>query len=226
MKYFCQTTAIVSNVQTLFRSILFDDHKNGGGMLYSFSGVDDMIYTPDMDEAYRLRHDVFVEEKRWETLRRPDQRDIDQFERPENHHFILKINNKVIGYQRMLPTTLPHLLSHVMPQLCTRGKAPNGPNIYEWTRHCVHQAHRQSAGPNYGAQLTYALVKWGIRHSVEGVIVEYHPDWIKRFQKLGFHVERLGPEVMIHGEKLIAVYMTFDQHTLDMIEQQKNFSVQ
>jgi acyl-homoserine lactone synthase len=186
-------------------------------MLYSFSGVDDMIYTPDMDQAYRLRHDVFVEEKRWEGLRRPDQRDIDQFEQPENHHFILKINNKVIGYQRMLPTTLPHLLSHMLPQLCA-GKAPSGPHIYEWTRHCVHKAHRRTAeGAHYGAQLTYALVKWGLRHSVEGVIVEYHPDWIRRFERLGFGVERLGPEVLISGDRLVAVYMTFDENTLATI---------
>jgi acyl-homoserine lactone synthase len=191
-------------------------------MLYSFSGVDDMIFTPDMDQAYRLRHEVFVGEKRWERLRRSDQRDIDEFERPENQHFILKINNKVIGYQRLLPTTLPHLLSHIWPEMCA-DKAPSGPNIYEWTHHCVHPEYRKSSGSHPGAQLTYALVKWGLRHSVEGVIVEYHPHWVRRFERLGFHVERLGPEVSIHGDPHVAVYMTFDEQTLATIAQVRGF---
>ncbi len=192
-------------------------------MLYSFSGVDDIIFTPDMDQAYRLRHDVFVGEKRWENLRRQDGRDIDQFERPENHHFILKINDKVIGYQRMLPTTLPHVLSHVAPELCDPAKMPAGPHIYEWTRHCVHPEYRKKQGVQYGAMLTYALVKWGLKHAVEGIIVEYHPKWIRRFENLGFHVERLGPEVLLHGETAVAVLMRFDQSTLDTIQRLRRF---
>ena len=37
-------------------------------------------YQCEMEQAYRLRHNVFVDEMGWEDLRKPDGREIDQFD--------------------------------------------------------------------------------------------------------------------------------------------------
>ena len=38
-------------------------------------------YADAMEQAYRLRHSVFVDEMGWHNLKRPDGREIDQFEK-------------------------------------------------------------------------------------------------------------------------------------------------
>lgn len=53
-----------------------------------------------LDEAMRLRHRVFVEEKGWNGLRRADGRDVDQFDTPATVHHIAIVQDEVAGYQR------------------------------------------------------------------------------------------------------------------------------
>ncbi len=46
------------------------------------------------------------------------EREIDQFDHKHAMHMLYIEEGKVLGYQRMLPSTRPHLLSDVMPELC------------------------------------------------------------------------------------------------------------
>ena len=86
-----------------------------------------------MDRAYRFRHDVFVDEKGWEDIRRSDGRERDRFDGVEAIHQICLRNDEIVGYQRLLPTTRPHLLNDVLRDLCHR-RPPRGPRVFEWTR--------------------------------------------------------------------------------------------
>jgi acyl-homoserine lactone synthase len=104
------------------------------------------LYREEMEQAYRLRHRVFVDEMKWTNLTKPDGREIDQFDDEYAVHMLyIGGNGKVLGYQRMLPSTRPHLLSVVLPQLC-EDERPVGPHIWEWTRYCVEPVHRERAG--------------------------------------------------------------------------------
>ena len=97
-------------------------------------------YREQMEQAYRLRHRVFVEEMKWTDLDRGDGREIDQFDTDAAVHMLyLNDDGVLLGYQRMLPSTKPHLLSDVLPDLCD-GERPVGANIWEWTRYSVHPA--------------------------------------------------------------------------------------
>jgi N-acyl-L-homoserine lactone synthetase len=76
------------------------------------------------EQAWRLRHRIFVEELGWSDLRRPDGREIDQFDHEEAiHHHCIR-DGRVVGYQRLLPTTRPHLLTDVMPEFATDRHRP------------------------------------------------------------------------------------------------------
>jgi acyl-homoserine lactone synthase len=104
------------------------------------------LYREEMEQAYRLRHRVFVDEMKWTNLTKPDGREIDQFDDEYAVHMLyIGGNGKVLGYQRMLPSTRPHLLSDVLPQQC-EDERPVGPHIREWTRYCVEPVHRERAG--------------------------------------------------------------------------------
>src|SRR6478735_2890963 len=83
-------------------------------------------YQCEMEQAYRLRHNVFVDEMGWEDLRKPDGREIDQFDDGRALHMLYIEDDRVLGYQRMLPSMRPHLLTEVLPHLC-EGDFPVGP---------------------------------------------------------------------------------------------------
>ena len=96
-------------------------------------------------------------------------------------------DGKVLGYQRMLPSTRPHLLSEVMPELC-EVERPVGPHIWECTRHCVAQGHREKgrfAAPIANALLS-GMVEWGLESGISTAIIEIEPTLLLRLVQLAF----------------------------------------
>ena len=83
------------------------------------------LFKDEMEQAYRLRHRIFVEEMKWSDLAKPDGREIDQFDDEHAVHMLYVENGKVLGYQRMLPTTRPHLLSELSLRGREAGRKPH-----------------------------------------------------------------------------------------------------
>jgi acyl-homoserine lactone synthase len=173
----------------------------------------------EMEEAFRLRHDVFVDEMGWSDLERPDKREIDQFDDDEAVHMVCKRNGNVVGYQRLLPTTKPHLLSTVLSGLC-EVEPPVGPNIWEWTRYCVSKPHRERGRKlsPIANELLSGIVEWGLSTGVDHIIIEMDPIWLLRLVQLNFMVTPLGIPRQINGDEVVAVIAKFDERTLDMLQ--------
>lgn len=172
----------------------------------------------ELEEAFRLRHEVFVEEKGWHDLARPDKREIDQFDDENAVHMVCKRDGKVVGYQRMLPTTKPHLLSTVLSDLC-EGERPAGANIWEWTRYCVAKPHRERGRKlsPVANELLSGIIEWGMIAGVNHIIIEMEPIWLLRLVQLNFMVTPLGIPRQIDGEDVVAVVAHFDRRTLKML---------
>ncbi|MBX3576124.1 MAG: GNAT family N-acetyltransferase [Rhizobiaceae bacterium] len=178
-----------------------------------------------LDEAFQLRHRVFVEEKGWSDLQRADRRETDRFDDEYAVHMLYIEHGRVIGYQRMLPTKRPHLLSEVMPELC-EGLRPAGPNIWEWTRYCVEHAHRERGrmlSPVANALLS-GIVEWGLDTGVDTIVIEMNPLWLLRLVQFHFRVTPLGVPHMINGEETVAVTAKFDERTLDRLRETRAVS--
>ncbi|RUY21272.1 GNAT family N-acetyltransferase [Mesorhizobium sp. M7A.F.Ca.US.001.04.1.1] len=172
-------------------------------------------YQAELDQAFRLRHNVFVEEKGWTDLRREDGREIDRFDDEHAVHMLFTAEERVVGYQRMLPSTRPHLLSEVLPNLC-EGERPVGENIWEWTRYCVEPQYRERGrmlSPVANALLS-GIVEWGLDRSIDTIIIEMNPLWLLRLVQLHFRVTPLGLPKIIGGEETVAVTASFDERTL------------
>jgi acyl-homoserine lactone synthase len=175
-------------------------------------------YSAEMLQAFELRHRVFVDEKGWAALRRPDGRETDQFDDEHAVHMLYIEAGAVLGYQRLLPTTRPHLLTEVYPQLCD-GRAPSGPDIWEWTRYCVAAGRRERGrmlSPVAHALLT-AIVEWGLCGGVSAIVIEMNPLWLLRLVQLHFKVTPLGLPLPVEGEETVAVIAHFDRRTLDRL---------
>jgi acyl-homoserine lactone synthase len=183
------------------------------------------LFQEEMNDAFRLRHRVFVEEKGWTDLRRDDGLETDRFDDEHAVHMLYLEAGRVIGYQRMLPTTRPHLLSEVMPELCD-GQRPIGPNIWEWTRYCVEPAHRERGrmlSPVANALLS-GIVEWGLESGVDTIVIEMNPLWLLRLVQFHFRVTPLGVPHVINGEETVAVTAKFDERTLDRLRETRSVS--
>jgi acyl-homoserine lactone synthase len=175
-----------------------------------------------MEQAYRLRHNVFVDEMGWEDLRKPDGREIDQFDDGRALHMLYIEDDRVLGYQRMLPSMRPHLLTEVLPHLC-EGDFPVGPHIWEWTRYCVTREHRDRGRilSPAGNLLLSSIVEWGLASGVGKIIIEMNPLWLLRLVQLNFRVTPLGLPQQIGKDSIIAVTAAFDRRTLQKLQEMR-----
>ena len=60
-------------------------------------------YREELDQYFRGRYDVFVRERGWKDLERPDGRDIDQFDTEDAIHLLAIEGSEVIGGFRFNP---------------------------------------------------------------------------------------------------------------------------
>lgn len=174
----------------------------------------------ELDDAFRLRHRIFVEEAGWEALRKADGREIDQFDDERAIHMLLYQEDSLIGYQRLLPTTSPNLLTDIYPVLCD-GRPPSSPSIFEWTRLAVEPRFRgtgQGLG-SAGAVLVHAMVEWCLGSEVDAVIVETAPIMMLKLVQCHFRIEPLGISHIIDGKETLALLAKFDHRTLSRLQE-------
>lgn len=192
----------------------------GESMIHIVTAENIYQYHSEMEQAYRLRHSVFVDEMGWEDLRKNDGREIDQFDDGRAVHMLCIENGCVVGYQRMLPSMRPHLLSEVLPQLC-EGDFPVGPHIWEWTRYCVTKNNRDRGRvlSPAGINLLSAIVEWGLDSGVTKIIIEMNPIWLLRLVQLHFRVTPLGLPQQVGKDSVVAVTAAFDRKTLAKLQE-------
>ena len=191
-------------------------------MIHIVTPENEHLYRKQMAQVFRLRHKVFVEEMGWKALAKPDGREIDQFDTKHAVHMLYLEGGEVLGYQRLLPSTRPHLLSEVMPQLC-EVERPVGAHIWEISRHCVAPGHR--AGGRYANHvanaLATALVEWGFECGISQYIIEIDPVGVLPLIQLHFQLMPLGLPQNVNGKDVIALTMTFDNRTLQRLREMR-----
>jgi len=189
-------------------------------MLMVIPGSDISRHATLMDRVFRFRHSIFVDEKGWMDLRQPDGLERDRFDDVHAIHQICLRGDEIVGYQRLLPTTRPHLLSDVLTDLCHR-RPPRGPRVFEWTRFCVAPGSREMRPRADGPflELAQGVVEWGMAHRVDTVTVAI--DWrlMVIAMQLRFFVRPLGFLKRIGRDEVVALRMSFNRETLATIRQ-------
>ena len=180
------------------------------------------LYKVQMDQAYRLRHRVFLKQQGWCTLADPDGRELDEFDNKNAVYMLCIDEGKVLGYQRLLPTTRPHLLSDVIPELCL-SEPPVGAHIWEMSHHCIAPGHQpgRSSAITIANTLGLALVEWGLECGVTRIIIEIEPTGIIPLVQLDFQPVPLGLPCKIRGRNMIAVMVAFDKRTLERLREMR-----
>jgi acyl-homoserine lactone synthase len=175
-------------------------------------------YPAIFDAVHSLRHKVFVEEMGWTDLASDDERERDQFDDEHAVHHIAMRDGVVLGYQRTLPTSRPHLLTDVLHYLCD-GDSPRGTQHWEVSRYCVTPASREGrrAVGSVGSELIAGVVEWAIDNDVSSLVYEFEATWLLRAVQLQFFVRPLGLLHKIGTQQIIAAELQITPHTLPAI---------
>jgi acyl-homoserine lactone synthase len=169
-----------------------------------------------MEKVYLFRHRFFVDYMKWEAIRKPDGREIDQFDYPECVHIVGLFEDRVVSYSRLLPTEKPHLLSHIYPEMLDGEKEPVGPSIFEWTRCAVDPSMREG---RKGADPTTIGMYLGVTEAclalgITALHVQTHPMLLTRMIELGWKCQPLSLPKEYDGKQVVPIFAGVDHSTL------------
>jgi acyl-homoserine lactone synthase len=170
-----------------------------------------------LEKVYRFRHRFFVHHKKWTTLEKPDEREVDEFDTPEAVHIVgLDDSGDISTYTRLLPTTGPHLLRDVYPEILQGNPEPTGPDIWEWTRAAINPFKRDSGK---GASLIKgefyaAVIETCLHLGIRALLVEAHPGLVTSAIEVGFHTRPLALPTEYRGEPVVPFFCEITERTL------------
>ena len=171
------------------------------------------LYETYFDPYFRLRHDLYVKQRKWMALDRPDGREIDQFDTEDAVYLFCLDRGQLIGAMRALPTVSPTLMSDIFPYLAVRGPIQR-PDVYELSRVFVIPERRgEHAGPRIEMLLLTAIMEYGISIGLTGFSIVLESWWLPRFERCGWRAHPLGLPQMIDGMSVLAVLVDCDETT-------------
>jgi acyl-homoserine lactone synthase len=179
------------------------------------------LYDTEVEQHYRIRHDIYVGERKWMDLERPDGREIDQFD-TEHAVYLLAIEpgKGVVGGSRLVPTVEPHLMSDVFPELANVRGVPRAPDIYEWTRIFVVPAKRETGRLSKTAGIVYCgILEFCLSRRLPQISVVCEAYWIPRLLALGWNPQLLGEPIVKDGMTIVGITCDMTERALALTRQ-------
>jgi acyl-homoserine lactone synthase len=171
------------------------------------------LYKSYFDPYFRLRHDIYVKQRKWMALDRPDGREIDQFDTDEAVYLFCIDDGRLIGAMRAVPTMMPNLMSEIFPYLNIREPIQR-PDVYELSRIFVIPERRgEHAGPRVDMLLLTEIMEYGVSMGLTGFSIVLESWWLPRFERCGWKAHPLGLPQMIDGMSVLAVLVDCDEAT-------------
>jgi acyl-homoserine lactone synthase len=177
-------------------------------------------YRDQLEQHFRLRHEIYVGERGWFDLARSDGREMDAFDNEDAVYLLGIIPGRgVVAGSRLIPTLKPHLMSEVFPELALDG-VPRVNDIFEWTRIFVVPALRQPGTPCLAAGIVYCgIIEFCLRRSISQLSIVCETYWVGRLAKLGWNPQPLGPAMEHRGETIIGLIVDMGEAALETTRQ-------
>jgi len=181
--------------------------------IHVVTGDNRHLYGDELQQYFRLRHDIFVEERGWKDLRRPDGLEIDRYDNEHAVYLLAIDRERVVGGQRLYPTLLPHMISDVFAHMAGRG-IPRAFDIFEWTRYFVVRERRTG---RTDCRLLAAVQEFCLDEGICELTAVVEMWWLPRWQQAGFKVRPLGLPTVVEGQPCIAAAIQISQESLDHV---------
>lgn len=185
-------------------------------MLYVIDRRNRQYYQAQLEEMFRIRHRIYVEQRKWKALEKADKREIDQFD-TEEARYLLEIDQhgSVQGGVRLTPTIHYGLMRDVFPHLVERGSVPAGENILEMTRYFLTtEPTERGERRRRSGQILCAMFEYGIAAGVESFSLVCDAFFLPTMLECGFQITHLGLPQPYDEGVCIAVLFSCDAKVL------------
>jgi acyl-homoserine lactone synthase len=163
------------------------------------------LYQDVLEDYWHIRHDVYVRERRWMELEKPDGREIDQFDTAATIYLMALEGRRVVGSHRLVPTTEPTLMSELFPHLSLKGIIRQ-PDVYELSRVFVVKERRgESASPRIESVIMAGTMEYALLEGLSQFTIVMETWWLPRFMDMGWNPRPLGLPVDINGMSCVGV---------------------
>lgn len=162
------------------------------------------LYSDQLDQYFRARHDVYVKERKWMELDRPDGREIDQFDTSTTIYLMAIEAGRVVGGHRLVPTSEPTLLSDVFPQLALRDFV-RSPAVVELSRIFVVRERRGGPSDGVESRILAGTMEYALAEGITQFTIVMETWWVSRLQECGWQVRPLGVPFDIAGMLTVGV---------------------
>jgi acyl-homoserine lactone synthase len=186
----------------------------GEFMIHVISAENRHLYEDVLEQHFRVRHEIFVEERKWEGLRKPDSREIDVYDNEDAIYLLALENRRVLGGSRLYPTTKPTMMSEVFPHLAAVRGCPADPQVWEWSRFFVTRERRDGA---FNLQLMAAAQEFCLDQGIERLCLVMETWWLPRFHDIGFVVTPLGLPALVEDSWTMAATIEIRQESLNVV---------
>jgi acyl-homoserine lactone synthase len=166
-----------------------------------------------MEKVWSFRYERFVLQLGWEELRRPDQRERDEFDTAETIHAVLVSSAEVVGYSRLLPSNSPHLTLNF--GRCVGIDTPTGPSIFEWSRCATAISAPRLNGLSASDLLMTGVLECLIEVGAQAVVFLTYPAISRMMRRRGYPIRKLGSLMLPSGDTVDAVTSKLPYDLLD-----------
>lgn len=163
------------------------------------------LYQNELESIYRYRHWYFVDRLDWKAIYREDGREIDNYDNEDAIHLAKFKAGRIVSYTRLIPTSKPHLLSHVYPEIMDGHEYETGEDVYEWTRFSVDPEFGNLAKLNEETMFIFhGIAEYCVQQNIKHLIVETHPLYMTWLSEMGWDVAPISKIKRIEGKKVVA----------------------
>lgn len=162
---------------------------------------------PDLlDDMFRARHEVFVDLKGWEELRRADGREIDDFDRADSVYLLAVEDRRVLAGVRFTGADGPTLAGTILPELF-EGEPPRGDDFVEMSRLFARPGSVPAEGMSPAvSEVLVACAEFARLVGSRGSLMITELQLVQAMLSWGAHPEPLGLPRRTRDGTLIAIF--------------------
>lgn len=159
------------------------------------------------------RKQVFIDLLKWDLPILEGRYEVDQFDDEHARYLILldKAGDH-LGSARLLPTTTPHILGSLFPELCDC-PPPSDAATYEVTRFCLDRSLRATERRAVRDRLVTALVSYALETGIERYTAVAEMGWLQQVLGFGWDCVTLGVPITHRSGTISAIEIRIAKDT-------------
>lgn len=180
-------------------------------------GFHEPLRVPELRRMFEARKRVFVDLLKWDVPVLDGRYELDQFDDPDATYILVTDGDgRHSASARLLPTTRPHILDTLFPELCA-SPPPCGPQVLEITRFCLGRELGAADRLEARNQLVSALVSYALENDVTTYTGVAEMGWLQQILAFGWHCRPLGLPRHHRGKLLGALRIDISPETPDLL---------